>query len=139
MKTKLYKIYPEEKQQIILRLGELLKARNDVLFAYVFGSFAEGLPFHDIDAGIYLAGEVQETASLLALELSHRISEELNMPVDVRVVNVAPVPFRYHVIRGRLLFATDDDLHTQFVERTVQSYLDIEPLLRRGMKEAFAA
>lgn len=51
MKTKLYKISPKEKQQIVLRLGELLKAREEVLFAYVFGSFAEGLPFHDIDAG----------------------------------------------------------------------------------------
>ena len=61
------------------------------------------------------------------------------MPVDVRPLNLASVPFRYQAIRGRLLFEKDQDLTAQFIEQTMQRYLDMKPFLLTGMKEAFSA
>ena len=37
------------------------------------------------------------------LDLSNRMSGEFGMPVDVRILNFAPVTFSYHVIQGDLL------------------------------------
>jgi hypothetical protein len=59
--------------------------------------------------------------------------------VDVRVLNQAPLGFRYHAFRGKLLFSQDEALRTQEVERTVSRYLDLRPLQRRALKEAMTA
>jgi hypothetical protein len=59
--------------------------------------------------------------------------------VDVRILNVAPVSFLYHVLRGQLLFCRDDEILAEVTERTISRYLDIAPLVRRGAQEAFAA
>jgi hypothetical protein len=47
--------------------------------------------------------------------------------------------FLYHVVRGLLIFERDADLRADITERTVRTYLDIKPLIRRGIKDAFAS
>ena len=36
------------------QLREALEARAEIIFVYLHGSFAEGLPFHDVDVAVYL-------------------------------------------------------------------------------------
>lgn len=139
MKTKTHTLSSAEKERIRERLSEMLSSRPDVLFAYVYGSFGDEAPFHDIDVGVCLSETGESPATVAALELSGRMSAELGMPVDVRPLNSASIPFRYHVIRGTLLFEKDQDVTARFIEQTVQRYLDIKPLLLTGLKEAFAA
>lgn len=139
MKTKTYTVDAEGKRRILDRIRELLSKRVDVLFAYVHGSFITELPFHDIDVAVYLAGATEATSTLNALELSQQISDELNRPVDVRALNFASIPFRYQAIRGQLLLEKNENQLAEFIEHSVQRYLDIEPLLRTGAREAFAA
>jgi len=43
------------------RLREALEAREEIVFAYLHGSFAEGLPFRDVDVAIYLDPTVAMT------------------------------------------------------------------------------
>jgi hypothetical protein len=57
--------------------------------------------------------------------------------VDVRVLNFAPVPFVYQVIRGMLIFDRNEDLRVHVVEETVRKYLDLKPMIHKGIKEAF--
>jgi predicted nucleotidyltransferase len=139
MNTKTFTADTENKERLLKLLTDILVSRDDILFAFVHGSFTGDLPFHDIDVAVYLS-EVRETAVALdALDLSGRLGSELGVPVDLRPLNFAPIPFRYQAIRGRLLFEKDPDLTAQFIEQTIQRYLDMKPFLLTGMKEAFSA
>jgi hypothetical protein len=60
-------------------------------------------------------------------------------PVDVRVVNHAPLAFLFHVLRGRLLVAGDERLLADVIERTARAYHDRAPLVRRAVREAFTS
>ncbi|MBC8550909.1 MAG: nucleotidyltransferase domain-containing protein [Candidatus Brocadiales bacterium] len=139
MKNKTYDLTSKVRLQSKKQLAGIIETRKEGEFAYVYGSFSEGLPFHDIDIGIYTSGVKKEDATFYALDISRLIEAEVHMPVDVRVLNYAPVSFLYHVIRGELIFERDEDMRVDFVENTVRRYLDIKPLIRRGIKEAFAA
>ena len=139
MKQKVYYLEQEERKRLMKYLTEVLKKRNDVVFAYVYGSFAEGLPFHDIDVGVYISEIRKEESTLYSLELAQRFSNELRIPIDVRVLNFAPVLFLYHVIQGNLISERNEEIRMHFVEQIVQRYLDLKPLVRRAVKEAFAA
>ena len=74
----------------------------------------------------------------VADRLAPRLAARLGMPVDVRVLNQAPVTFLFHVLQGRLLLSREPDFLTDLIERTARTYLDVEPVLRRATREAFA-
>ena len=141
MKTKTYHLSHEKKELLINRLADAVKDRKDVVFAYVYGSFAEGTDVivHDIDVGVYVTGINKEAATRYSLDMAYELGKKAEMPVDVTVLNFAPISFLYHVIRGFAFFVRDEDLMSQVVENTVRRYLDLKPLIRRGIKEAFAA
>jgi predicted nucleotidyltransferase len=86
-----------------------------------------------------VAGISKEATISYSLDMARALSNEAEMPVDVTVLNFAPLSFVYHVIRGTAFFVRDEELMSQVVESTVRRYLDIKPLIRRGIKEAFAA
>ena len=139
LKETLHRIGHERREALVPRLCEVLSARAEVRFAYLYGSFAEGGPFHDIDVGVYLDPDHLDDRSMPELALSAALSEGVRLPADVRVLNRAPVPFAYQVLRGRLLLEADSDQRCRFTERIVARYLDMRRLLRRAAKEAFAA
>lgn len=139
MKNKTYHLSNKAKRRSKKQLARIIGTCKEGEFAYVYGSFIEGLPFHDIDIGIYTLGVKEEDATCYALGLSRLIEAEVHVPVDVRILNYAPVSFLYHVVRGELIFVRNEDVRVGVVENTVRRYLDIKPLIRRGIKEAFVA
>lgn len=60
-------------------------------------------------------------------------------PYGHLVLNFAPVLFLYHVIQGNLISERNEEIRMHFVEQIVQRYLDLKPLVRRAVKEAFGA
>jgi uncharacterized protein len=137
VKHKTYHLDREERIRLVQHLVENLKSHNEVIFAYLFGSFVEDLPFHDIDIGVYLSIIREEESTFFSLDLSQTLSIRLKIPVDVRVLNFASIPFLYHVIRGNLILERDEEIRLNFVERITARYLDLKPLLLKGTKEAF--
>ena len=129
----------EERHRIEQCLAAELTVDRSVTFAYLYGSFVESQPFHDIDVGVYLENVQGNSVTATALDLAQSLSDRARIPVDVRILNVAPVSFLYHVLRGQLVFCRDDAVLAEVMERTVSRYLDIAPLVRRGTQEAFAA
>ena len=118
--------------------GEL--AQEPVLaFAYLYGSTVEQDSVHDVDIGIYLLPSQYRRSLELAVELGDKLSKKLTLPVDLRILNHAPIPYLYHVLRGQLLVCRDDDLLSSVIENTAREYLDLAPLLRQSTKDAFAA
>lgn len=116
-----------------------LSRSPDVAFAFLYGSFAESSQFRDVDIGVYLAPIEADRGAARALALAKELGQSVGFPVDVRVLNHAPVTFLFHVLRGRLLLSRDEGRLDALIERTARHYLDIEPVLRQGAKDAFAA
>ena len=137
MKSKIYHLNSKERRRLIARIAGILEDCGGVAFAYLFGSFAEGSPFHDVDVGLYLSETPKEHLTESGMTLSQNLSRELGIPVDVRILNLAPVSFLYHVIRGNLIFEKDKEIRARVVEQTTQRYLDLKPIIRKGVKEAF--
>ncbi len=138
MRERLHKVKPDRREEIVRRVAAKLRNELEVLFAYLYGSFIESDPFYDIDLGVYLSHPTAKKATAIAVEVAERLSSPLKLPVDVRSFNFAPTPFLDHVFRGRRVRSRDDDVRSRIVERSIQCYLDIAPLLRHSTREAFA-
>lgn len=133
---------PEERAVMVEALRRALAEAPEVVFAYLFGSFQEGRPFRDVDVGVYLTEDADpwETAFRLAATLEHTL-RAVGHPtaVDVRVLNEAPVGFRYYVYQGDVLVSRDEDLRARETVYVFTRYLDMKPLLERALKEAIAS
>ena len=131
-----YQLDAAGRVSVVRTLQDELAARPDIVFAYLFGSFVGEAAFRDVDVAIWTTADAPR---LLDVELATRLSSRVGLPVDVRRVNDAPVPFLFNVLRGRLLVSRDDRLLADLIERTARTYHDIAPLLLRATREAFAA
>jgi hypothetical protein len=132
----------EKKRQVVEDLIGAMSAKKEIIFAFIYGSFndyTDNLPFRDIDVGVYVSGMGKKDSFYYSLDLSEQLSTLTQLPVDVRILNFAPISFLFHVIRGELIIDKDEDSRCSFMERVVRHYLDMKPLLRRSIKEAFAS
>lgn len=137
LKEQLHKLSQTDRNRVIGQLRSALQNRAEIAFAYLYGSFADHLPFHDVDVGIYVHPKAEVQPETLALDLAESLSRAIHLPVDVRPLNRAPVSFSFHALRGSLLVDNDPDIRSEVTENIVARYLDMKPLLRRATKEAF--
>jgi predicted nucleotidyltransferase len=119
------------------RLREELDAKEEIIFAYLHGSFAEGLPFHDVDVAVYLDLAVAMVTNIFDYEmnLSVELTRILRFLVDVHVLNGAPLGFQHNVLQGEVLLVRDEDELTDFIERVSLEYMDFAYLGRRYLLE----
>jgi predicted nucleotidyltransferase len=133
-----HRLDSRERTAVVEAIRQTLDDEPDLAFAYLFGSFEEAGPFHDIDVGIFLDGaQPPGTADRRAFDLAGRLEAVVPFPVDVVALNARPVTFRFHVYSGEPLVVNDEDRLAQELERTMAEYFDIEPVLRRATREAF--
>lgn len=130
-----YALPKEKRERFIESLAARLEQRLEIAFAYIYGSFVEDRPFRDIDLGIYVTGLDEDRLTAYAIDLALELERTAGFPVDVRVLNAAPLSFLYHVFRGELVISRDDDLRARRMEDAVRHHLDAEPLVRRSLRE----
>jgi predicted nucleotidyltransferase len=124
--------------RLLTDLAGILSSRPDILFAYLHGSVLTGENPRDIDVAVFLrlespeAEDPIETAIELCLEAEKRIG---SIPVDVKVLNGAPVAFRFAAVSGRLIFSRDEDRRVDFLASTWSEYFDFKPLADRYLRE----
>lgn len=128
----------KDKQLIREEIKRFLLSREEITFAYLHGSFYEGIPFHDIDIGVFVQDIPKEMAAKHGLELSGILENHLKIPIDIRVINFAPIPFLFYVVRGDLVLSRDEEMESGFTERVIKSYLDMKPLRDKAFKEMFS-
>ena len=124
---KIYAASRKDKDKIQRMIVDILKERKEIIFAYLHGSFVKD-DFRDIDIAIYL-NEGMDKKNILKYELflERVLEEELSLPVDVRVLNNAPLSFRFKVIKGgELLFSRDEKLWCDFECLTFVKYHDFD-------------
>jgi uncharacterized protein len=126
-----------QKRQVITGLTECLLCRPEILFALLHGSFVLDGLFRDVDVALYAAPALLEgmTFREYEIDLGVQLSGNRGLPVDVRLLNDAPVAFRYHTLRGVVLFVRDADTLDDFRARTWDEYCDFAPFSRQYLRE----
>ena len=104
-----YAISKDEKEEIRRRIVAVLKTKREILFAYLHGSFVKD-DFQDVDVAIYVAGIGNKRDALkYELGLERELEEVLRFPSDVRILNAAPLAFRFKVIKDGILLCSEDE------------------------------
>jgi hypothetical protein len=124
--------------RLLADLAGILSSRPEILFAYLHGSVLMGKNPRDIDIAVFLQPEAPavndpiETAIELSLDVEKRIG---SLPVDIKILNGAPVAFRFAAVSGRLIFSRDEDRRVDFLASTWSEYFDFKPLADRFLRE----
>lgn len=109
------------RQKIIEELKTYFSKKERVDFAYILGSFSEGKAFRDIDVAVYFNEPKEELT--LESDLSFELSKETGYPVEIIVLNRAPVYFQLSVLKkGMLLISKSEDLRTDFIDDVGRRY-----------------
>ena len=117
-----------ERENIEKNIAEILRRRDEIIFACLHGSFLSMEGFKDIDIAVYVADSLLRNEDVFEYEvaLSLEISESIHYPVDVKVLNSSATGFKYEAVRGKPLVIKDEEIHSSFLEDTWFTYLDRE-------------
>lgn len=130
-------VAPAQKQELKARLRERLAARPEVRFAYLHGSFLERETLGDVDVAVSVELGSLPGADVTACELALEgvLEQGLGVPVDVRILEDAPVTFQYAATCGETLVVRDPEAWAAFRERTWSAYLDFAPLREEALRD----
>lgn len=130
---------PGARAALVDRLRRLLEGRREIRCAYLHGSFLEGGPYRDVDLAVWIESVRRAGWRAYELDLAVELQLALGQPVDVRVLNDAPLAFRFHALRGQLLVVRDPEWLDELRARTWDEYFDFLPFARRYLREVLGA
>jgi len=124
-----------EKKHIRQVLHERLLQCEQVRFAYLFGSFTLEGSFEDIDVAVYVTPDIlQHTDALtLSFDLADTLEQAVGLPVDVVVLNTAPLALQFEAARGEPLMARCWEELADFAEQVTLRWWDTEGLRYAAM------
>jgi predicted nucleotidyltransferase len=122
-------------------IREFLERRPEIVFAYLHGSVARGERSRDIDVAVWVdeARTANRGPAVYAADLETALQASLRRPVDVQVLNRAPLAFRYHALRGTPILVRDWEFLDELRARTWDEYFDFRPLARQYLREVLSA
>ncbi|MCX7720006.1 MAG: nucleotidyltransferase domain-containing protein [Dictyoglomus thermophilum] len=139
MNKEFYSLDEKERKRIIDEIRKILQEEENIIFAYLYGSFLNALSFRDIDIGIYLNKIDEKNIEELELKLIKEISKKINLPfeiIDLRVLNYAKNSFLNNIFRtGLLLFTRDEKFLTDLIETTSLEAISNEYISYLSLKE----
>ena len=121
-----YSKLPENIQNLLPLVGEYLKSRKDVLFAYLFGSIARGRPssLSDVDFAVYFS----EDADVLErkMEILGKLIELLETDeIDLVILNSAPLALRMKILETKKVIVDNAPfLRHDYESLTMREYFD---------------
>ena len=118
-------------------IKSLLTNRDEVMFAYLHGSFQNKTNFGDVDVALYLTGVPEKGFLQYELDFEQEMEAVIKLPVDIRVLNNAPPSFKYSAIKnGIRLVDSDEDARVEFETTTFKLYFDFLPYRQQYLREA---
>ncbi len=107
------------------RIQKLIKraeADEDILAVIVYGSYARGEPFRDIDLSLVLFPHSESKSFEKRLEYSDYED------IDVHVFNELPLYIKPRVLKdGKVILCKNEDLLYDIAIKTVKEYEDFRP------------
>jgi len=116
----------------IAEVTRVLLENDNILFSYLYGSFARGEQhrFSDIDIAVYMRKPSLESYRKLLRSLPPSIGY-----VDLRVLNELPPLLRLRIIaEGRLLFSRDEEALEKFMYETLVEALEVKDQIQTVRK-----
>lgn len=124
---------PEARRNVEDCIKRKLSTVPEVRAAWLFGTFASGEPFEDVDVGVILAQGASvgpRFTSRLAAELE-RATGEPRLEVDLKVLGKTPYHFQHEVLKtGRLIFYRDEVERIRYETAVMRRFLDYQPARR---------
>ncbi len=124
--------------KLVETLRRALEQREDVIFAYLFGSRAHGSdhPRADVDVALYLQ---ESREPWPALDFTNLLSAAVHRDdVDVVILNDAPPTLAFEAIKGTLILSRDEGARVDAEARIMSMYHDRLPYLQRSLDAALA-
>ncbi len=124
-----------DKAEITRLLRQLLAQREEIRFACLHGSFLEPRGFRDVDVAVWVdpIKIPKENALDYEFRLSASIEGGISHPIDVKVLNYAPLSFQYAATEGEPILVRDEDEWFGFRERIWRDYWDFAPLAKEAL------
>lgn len=113
-------------------LYEFFSGREGIAAVYLFGSVARGTerPDSDVDIGVLYVQEPPRTLLGQPFDLEADLSALLGRPVQIVVLNRAPVDLIHRVLRdGIIILEPDVSRRIAFEVRSRNMYWDLKPIL----------
>jgi predicted nucleotidyltransferase len=130
------RLSPKEKEILTERISDILKAKDYIVFAYIFGSFASEDGFKDVDIAVFTSGVESESPLKLELTLEGEIEHAIHIPADIRIINDAPVSFIYNVLKGGIVIVDNNkSLRSDFEGLVYKKYFDFQHLRNEYLRE----
>ncbi len=119
---------PENILSKIPQLEQCFQKEGQVIFAYLFGSLAQGsqLPLADIDIAVYL--KTIEGLADYKLELFLKLTNVLGTSeIDLVILNTAPISLTGRVIQGRQIIIDKEPFKRHLYESlTLREFFDFQ-------------
>ena len=116
--------------KLVEKIGKALGKRKDIIFAYLYGSFAKGISRResDIDIGIFLEKDFKKDAFYEA-KLALEIEREAKLKnVEVVVLNDKSLRFLNQVLRyGKLIISKGESERIKFETLVTRRYIEFKP------------
>lgn len=129
----------EQRIELRKRIIEALEPHQEIVFAYLHGSFLDKyLPYHDVDVAVYLDPPWIAPQDIFEYQmaLSVDLTLALHVPIDVHVINEAPLGFQHSVLyRGEMLLSRDAERLTAFIERVGLAYMEFSYYVQDYLQE----
>ena len=112
---------------------------QNIAAAYLFASVARGTAraSSDVDIAVLYSATPAATLEGLPLALETALEKRLGKPVQIVVLNTAPVDLVHRVLRdGRLLIDTDPLARIRFEIKARNEYFDLEPVRKLCRRQA---
>ncbi len=101
-----YRLPRDIRERVIEKLVSVLRKRDEVLLAIVYGGFIDSEVFRDIDLAIYTMYSVPIDEEYgYEYMLSEELTREINIPVDVILLDYTPIDLKKRILsNGRVIY-----------------------------------
>ena len=107
-------------------LFEKVRADKDILALIVFGSYARGEEYSDIDTCLVL--EPKEYPELYLSKKRLQYLSQVSDKFDVQIFQQLPLYIKIRVLKeGKVLFCKDEDTLYELVFKTLKEFEDFKP------------
>ena len=134
-----YKNLPANIEDLIPKALTYLQSMPDILFAYLFGSFAKGkhFPLSDVDIAVYLRGPtvvLEKKMEILGTLIDILQTDE----IDLVVLNSAPLPLRMGILENKKVVVDREPfLRHHYESLTMREYFDFSIKEREILNRRF--
>lgn len=121
-------------------IKDILFSKDEIIFAYLFGSSIKADNPNDIDIGIFVdekkvsAKDAFDYALRLSVELSYKFGKE----IDVVIMNYAPLGLLKNIIQGKVLLSKNVKIKDEFIEKIIREYMDYYYYSKELLKEVLS-